>query len=83
LLALPGDAVGADDLGLVSVEVEVPVSVSAAAASPDRGDRSTAQCVADRDDRIEIVTGSVLVRLPMATAAARVAEIAVALGARR
>ena len=80
LLALPGDGVGADDLGLVSVEVE-PLS-SAEATSPERGDRGSTWSGAGPDDRIEIVAGSVLVRLPIATVAARVAEIAVALGSR-
>ena len=80
LLALPGDGVGADDLGLVSVEVE-PL-ISAEAISPERGDRGSTWSGAGPDDRIEIVAGSVLVRLPIATVAARVAEIAVALGSR-
>ena len=80
LLALPGDGVGADDLGLVSVEVE-PL-ISAEATSPERGDRGSTWSGAGPDDRIEIVAGSVLVRLPIATVAARVAEIAVALGSR-
>ena len=80
LLALPGDGVGADDLGLVSVEVE-PLS-SAEATSPERGDRGSTWSGAGPDDRIEIVAGSVLVRLPISTVAARVAEIAVALGSR-
>ena len=80
LLALPGDGVGADDLGLVSVEVE-PLS-SAEATSPERGDRGSTWSGAGPDDRIEIVAGGVLVRLPIATVAARVAEIAVALGSR-
>ena len=80
LLALPGDAVGADDLGLVSVEVD-PLS-SANTTSPERGDRGSAWSGAGPDDRIEIVAGGVLVRLPIATAAVRVAEIAVALGSR-
>ena len=80
LLALPGDAVGSEDLGLVSVEVES--SASAEAASPERGDRGLAWPDAGPDDRIEIVARGVMVRLPVATAAARVAEIAVALGAR-
>ena len=80
LLALPGDGVGADDLGLVSVEVE-PL-ISAEAISPERGDRGSTWSGAGPDDRIEIVAGGVLVRLPIATAAARVAEIAVALGSR-
>ena len=80
LLALPGDGVGADDLGLVSVEVE-PLS-SAEATSPERGDRGSTWSGAGPDDRIEIVAGGVLVRLPISTVAARVAEIAVALGSR-
>ena len=80
LLALPGDGVGADDLGLVSVEVE-PL-ISAEAISPERGDRGSTWSGAGPDDRIEIVAGGVLVRLPIATAAVRVAEIAVALGSR-
>ena len=80
LLALPGDAVGADVLGLVSVEMEV--AASAEAVSPDRGARDTARPNAGLDDRIEIVAGGVLVRLPATTTAARVVEIAVALGAR-
>jgi len=71
LLALPGEAVGADDLGLVSVEVEAPDETPEEAAP-----------TAGLDDRIEIVAGTVLVRLPASTAAARVAEIAVAVGAR-
>lgn len=80
LLALPGDAVGAEDLGLVSVEVEAPVS--AEAASPDRGAPDTARPNAGLDDRIEIVAEGVMVRLPAETPVARVVEIAVALGAR-
>ena len=80
LLALPGDAVGAEDLGLVSVEVETPVS--AEAASPDRGAPGTARPNAGLDDRIEIVAEGVMVRLPAETPVARVVEIAVALGAR-
>ena len=80
LLALPGDGVGADDLGLVSVEVE-PL-ISAEAISPERGDRGSTWSGAGPDDRIEIVAGGVLVRLPISTVAARVAEIAVALGSR-
>ena len=81
LLALPGDAIGADELGLVSVEVES--LGSAETVSPERGDRGSAWPGGGPDDRIEIVAGGVLVRLPVATAATRVAEIAVALGARR
>ena len=80
LLALPGDAVGAEDLGLVSVEVES--SASPETASPERGDRDTARPNAGLDDRIEIVAEGVMVRLPAATPIARVVEIAVALGAR-
>ena len=80
LLALPGDGVGADDLGLVSVEV-APLS-SSKAILPERGDRGSAWSCAGADDRIEIVAVGVLVRLPIATAAVRVAEIAVALGSR-
>lgn len=80
LLALPGDAVGANDLGLVSLEVD-PLS-SAEAASQERGDRGSSWSGAGPDDRIEVVAGGVLVRLPITTAAARVAEIAVALGSR-
>ena len=80
LLALPGDAVGANDLGLVSLEVEA--LSSAEAASQERGDRGSSWSGAGPDDRIEVVAGGVLVRLPITTAAARVAEIAVALGSR-
>ena len=80
LLALPGDAVGANDLGLVSLEVEA--LSSAEAASQERGDRGSAWSGTGPDDRIEVVAGGVLVRLPITTAAARVAEIAVALGSR-
>ena len=80
LLALPGDAVGAEDLGLVSVEVES--SASPETASPERGDRDTARPNAGLDDRVEIVAEGVMVRLPAATPIARVVEIAVALGAR-
>ena len=82
LLALPGEAVGADDLGLVSVEVEAPVEGSEEAASVERDDRDTARPTAGLDERIEIVAGTVLVRLPASTAASRVAEIAVAVGVR-
>jgi transposase len=80
LLALPGDAVGSEDLGLVSVEVESLVSVEA--ALPERGDRDSAWPGAGPDDRIEIVAEGVMVRLPATTPVARVVEIAVALGAR-
>ena len=77
-LALPGDAVGPGALGLVSLEVDTAVEMAEGTASAERRER----LVVGRDDRIEIVAGRVLVRLPAATAAARVAEIAVALGAR-
>jgi hypothetical protein len=62
--------------------VEVEPLISAEAISPERGDRGSTWSGAGPDDRIEIVAGSVLVRLPIATVAARVAEIAVALGSR-
>jgi transposase len=74
-LALPSDAVGPGALGLVSLEVDTAVEIPEETASAER-------LVVGPGDRIEIVAGGVLVRLPVATAAARVAEIAAALGAR-
>ena len=81
LLALPGDAIGAGDLGLVSLEVGPTVEAPDGAVSAERPDRDAMRPADECDDRIEIVAGRVLVRLPASTAASRVAEIAVAVGA--
>src|SRR3546814_11805306 len=51
LLALPGEAVGADDLGLVSVEVEAPVEASAESVPGEVGKRDEAPPTPGRDDR--------------------------------
>jgi len=82
LLALPGGAIGGGDLGLVSLEVDPTVEAPKEALSAEQPDRGTMRPADRHDDRIEIVVGRVLVRLPAATAASRVAEIAVAVGAR-
>lgn len=74
-LALPGDAVDLGALGLVPLEIDAAVEMPEETASAER-------LVVGPDDRIEIVAGTVLVRLPAASSAARVAEIAVALGER-
>ena len=80
-LALPGDVVGPGALGLVPLAVDTAVETMEAPEATASGERRERLTV-DPDDRIEVVAGRVLVRLPGTTAAVRVAEIAVALGAR-
>ena len=71
-LALPDDAAEEDGFGfaaLVVTEEPAPMAPNSEVAAPTAA--------------VEIVAGGVLVRLDGATPAARIAEIAAALGARR